>query len=58
MGHFCPDCGMSCHCHGDIDDIIFDRLPTGGCDCCAFRDDDDGCDDDGWDSDEGDGGDQ
>ena len=21
MAHECPDCGLICHCHGDIDDI-------------------------------------
>jgi len=24
MAHECPDCGMRCHCGGDIDDIVFD----------------------------------
>jgi hypothetical protein len=23
MSHECPDCGMTCHCGGDIDDICF-----------------------------------
>ena len=22
--HYCPECGVSCHCGGDIDDIPFD----------------------------------
>jgi hypothetical protein len=25
MAHTCPDCGCTCHCHGDIDDIILDN---------------------------------
>jgi hypothetical protein len=24
MAHECPECGMLCHCHGDIDDIMLD----------------------------------
>jgi hypothetical protein len=24
MAHECPDCGLICHCHGDIDDILMD----------------------------------
>lgn len=24
MAHRCPDCGMICHCNGDIDDILID----------------------------------
>ena len=23
MAHTCPNCGMTCHCGGDIDDICF-----------------------------------
>lgn len=23
MAHTCPECGLICHCGGDIDDIIF-----------------------------------
>jgi hypothetical protein len=22
MAHECPDCGLSCHCNGDIDDCL------------------------------------
>lgn len=22
MAHECPDCGCTCYCHGDIDDVI------------------------------------
>lgn len=31
MAHSCPACDQVCHCKGDIDDIIFDREPKGGC---------------------------
>lgn len=31
MAHSCPICDQVCHCKGDIDDIIFDREPAGGC---------------------------
>ena len=24
MAHECPECGMICHCLGDIDDIMFE----------------------------------
>lgn len=24
MAHTCPDCGMTCHCNGDIDDLCLD----------------------------------
>jgi hypothetical protein len=24
MAHTCPECGMICHCKGDIDDCVFD----------------------------------
>jgi hypothetical protein len=48
MAHSCPICDQVCHCKGDIDDIIFDREPDGGCihytgDYCE--------DDDDWDDD-------
>jgi hypothetical protein len=25
MSHTCPECGMNCHCCGDIDDCCFDH---------------------------------
>lgn len=28
MAHECPECGMSCHCNGDIDDISFGEDPN------------------------------
>lgn len=31
MAHTCPECGMQCHCKGDIDDIDLGRQPKGGC---------------------------
>lgn len=27
MAHSCPECGMLCHCGGDIDDCEFDGTP-------------------------------
>jgi len=30
MAHTCPDCGVTCHCGGDIDDLIFDHGPEQG----------------------------
>jgi hypothetical protein len=55
MAHSCPICYQVCHCKGDIDDIIFDREPKGGCvhyktDGCDGDDDRD--DDDDYDFDE------
>jgi hypothetical protein len=36
MAHECPDCGCSCHCGGDIDDILFlDSKYAVTCTCCA-----------------------
>lgn len=42
MAHECPDCYMVCHCGGDIDDIEFDRLPSGGCRCECWKEMEDG----------------
>ena len=25
MAHTCPECGCTCHCHEDIDDIVLDN---------------------------------
>jgi len=33
MGHECPECGVGCHCGGDIDDLIIGE-PTNGCSHC------------------------
>lgn len=36
MAHECPECGMKCHCNGDIDDMV---LPSpkdeSACVCCC-----------------------
>lgn len=38
MAHTCPECGQSCHCQFDIDDIIFgDRWD---CICCMNKEED------------------
>lgn len=47
MAHECPDCGMTCHCGGDIDDCLFEGTQEqlhcshcpdddcdGDCECC------------------------
>lgn len=42
MTHYCPTCGLICHCHGDIDDITFgDDELSSACDHCYWCDDDD-----------------
>ena len=33
MAHSCPDCGSTCYCCGDIDDIDFGEY-FAGCTCC------------------------
>lgn len=40
MAHACPECGMHCHCQGDIDDINFgdDCKAAMRCICCQFPD--------------------
>lgn len=41
--HTCPECGLTCHCNGDIDDLL---LPYDGyCNHCESADDDDNYDD-------------
>lgn len=45
MAHSCPECGMTCHCGGDIDDINFGESDQ-YCSCCDR--DDDGEDSDWW----------
>lgn len=52
MAHTCPECGMLCHCKGDIDDVDLGRWPVGGCvhymkDSCDGNEDRD--DEDSWD---------
>ena len=52
MAHDCPDCGMQCHCNGDIDDINFGESDE--CICCIDKYDDHPEDDDMFDEDEDD----
>jgi len=33
MAHLCPECGMKCHCGGDIDDLCFDVSAKYCCHC-------------------------
>ena len=45
MAHECPECGMKCHCGGDIDDIVFHDTPEEAmCSHCDYED----VDDDSW----------
>ena len=42
MAHTCPDCGLLCHCGGDIDDIDFgddcpEAIACKHCDCPICR---------------------
>lgn len=39
MAHECPECGLLCHCNGDIDDICFGESDE--CKCCIDKLDDD-----------------
>ena len=48
MAHTCPDCGLICHCCGDIDDIDFGEC-FDGCTCCLGKDDRDDYDDSDYD---------
>ena len=42
MAHECPECGMVCHCNGDIDDLIFSEGPEADrCICCDGDDEED-----------------
>lgn len=42
MAHECPECGMTCYCNGDIDDVCFDDPEYMMiCTCCSDEDDDD-----------------
>lgn len=35
MAHNCPNCGLRCHCGGDIDDLVFtDSEREAFCDHC------------------------
>ena len=44
MAHSCPDCGCTCYCCGDIDDIDFGETFS-GCTCCLGKDERDDYDD-------------
>src|SRR5688572_5387398 len=54
MAHECPDCGMQCHCGGDIDDLLLNvERYVNRCTHCEddrfddyddFDEDDDRCD--------------
>ncbi len=46
MAHTCPDCGVKCHCCGDIDDLVFGV--EYGCVHCETDGDRDENDDDDW----------
>lgn len=42
MAHECPDCGMTCHCNGDIDDCLLgDPIAESHCKHCDGKDDED-----------------
>ena len=34
MAHECPECGLLCHCHGDIDDVCYGEAIN--CNHCDF----------------------
>jgi hypothetical protein len=38
MAHECPECGYTCHCRGDIDDLVLE--PSLPCTCCLDKYDD------------------
>lgn len=38
MAHVCDNCGVKCHCGGDIDDLILSRGYD--CPCCENNDED------------------
>ena len=36
MAHSCPECGCTCYCGGDIDDInLDDPAAVQACTCCS-----------------------
>ena len=41
MAHSCPECYQTCHCGGDIDDIIFEGEYEDNCTHCAEGDGED-----------------
>jgi len=48
MAHECPECGCTCHCGGDIDDICLpNRHYEARCTCCPYPfDEEDNSEDD------------
>jgi Zn-finger nucleic acid-binding protein len=38
MAHECPECGFTCYCNGDIDDLVLE--PEVGEPCCIHCPDD------------------
>lgn len=52
MAHTCPECGMSCYCKGDIDDIDFGERWDCECEYCQEQEHDEEYDyyydDDEW----------
>jgi len=45
MAHSCPECGLNCHCGGDIDDCEFEgTIEQMRCRHCEGKDDNDDCD--------------
>ena len=50
MAHICPECGMLCHCKGDIDDIDFGERWDCECEYCNENeyDEEDSYYDDEW----------
>ena len=43
MAHECPECGLPCYCHGDIDDILLpNETRENMCDHCPITFDGDG----------------
>jgi len=47
MAHNCPDCGLHCHCGGDIDDLLLNQEHfVLGCVHCPHDDDEERWDDD------------
>jgi hypothetical protein len=52
MAHTCPNCGLICHCGGDIDDIVIGNCPPRRyCTHCDLEDEDDDWEDFGDDED-------
>lgn len=37
MSHTCPECGVTCHCHGDIDDCNVEDEEYSTLHCTHFQ---------------------